>query len=208
MSRFMHYIPRQASKLKQANLPKLETEMTARKTAETSVKEFNDNLANASPELKQVAIETLQSTGKEEFVETVQEAQVDTKAEEMSGVKIICNDCDGLSADEIKVVIEYCSNRIDELQRKEVEALEAEMRAIKGKLISMRGFRLKSGTANGNTRVKRTDSPLINPKNPTQVYTFGKTPEWLSKWMIETGKTVAQLREAQAQQSKEEVKAQ
>lgn len=195
--------------------------MTARKTSQTA-KEIveTSQVAKAQEEqviqsmIEQVAIETLQSTGKEEVVETakpeVAEAQEEPESllpDEMSGVKIIC---DGLSIDELKGVIEYCSNRIDELQKEEVEALEAEMRAIQSKLMAMRGFRLNPVMGNGNSGQKRADKPLINPKNPAQVYTFGKTPDWLSKWMTETGKTVAELREAQAQaqQSKEEVKAQ
>ena len=160
-----------------------------------------------SPEVQQEQVfnEETESRSQEDQVEGVETAKAESLLpDELSGVEIICNDLDDLGVDELKEVIEYCSSRIEFLQREEVEALEQQMRAIQDKLIAMKGFRLNPVTGNGNSGQKRTDKPLINPKNPTQVYTFGKTPEWLSKWMTETGKTVAELREAQAQQSKAE----
>jgi hypothetical protein len=47
-----------------------------------------------------------------------------------TAVAVICHGLSELDVDELKEVIDYCEERIDELQRDEVESLEAEMRAI------------------------------------------------------------------------------
>lgn len=130
---------------------------------------------------------------------TMNELPVETANEETANnevptpVEIICSGCDDLDVDELKQVIDYCSGRIDELQREEVEALEAQMRAIQDKLMAMKGFRGKVVVENGEKQ-KRTAIPLVNPNNPSEVYTFGKHPDWLVKLMAETGKDVGQLR--------------
>lgn len=160
---------------------------------------------NANPNVE--IIETA-STGETATVETnvveehtMNELPVETATpeenKEYTAVDIVCNDCDNLNVDELKQVIEYCSSRIDELQREEVEALEAQMRAIQDKLMAMKGFRGKQVVENSEKQ-KRTAIPLVNPNNPSEVYTFGKTPDWLVKLMADTNKTVWQLREEAA----------
>lgn len=173
----------------------------------TTRKHFNGKNAETVETFKAEAEEEQEQEQEVAEQEEEQEEEVEQEQEQAlipdqyTAVEIICNDIDDLNVDELKEVIEYCSSRIDELQREEVEALEAEMRVIQDKLMAMRGFRGKPVT-NGNQSghsgaVKRTDRPLANPKNPAQVYTFGKTPDWLSKWMSETGKSVRELRDAQ-----------
>lgn len=106
---------------------------------------------------------------------------------------------DDLGVAGLKEVIEYCSNRIDELQKEEVEELESQMRALQDKLLALKGFRnkvVKSGVKTEKTEgSKRTTTPLVNPEDPSQVYTFGKIPDWAVKLMAKTGKTVRELRE-------------
>lgn len=41
---------------------------------------------------------------------------------------------------------------------------------------------------------KRVVVPIVNPDNPNEVYTFGRTPEWLVAHCVKTGKTVTELR--------------
>lgn len=135
------------------------------------------------------------STPVETPVDTPVETPVETPTQ-YTAVEIVCNDCDDLGVDELKQVIEYCSSRIDELQREEVEALEAEMRAIQEKLMAMKGHKYQPKVSNGgDDREKRSVTPLVNPNNPSEVYTFGKHPDWVVKLMEKTGKSVYQLRE-------------
>ena len=100
---------------------------------------------------------------------------------------------DEFDVDGLKEVIEYCSTRIDELQREEVEALESEMRAIQDKLMAMRGYKNNIIKTEGSKR-SRTEKVVINPDNPTQIYKFGRAPDWLSALCAKTGKTVSDLR--------------
>lgn len=110
-------------------------------------------------------------------------------------VEVISCACDGLDVDELKQVIDYCTSRIDELQREEVKALEAEMRAIQDKLMALKGHRNSpAAMRTESTERKRTEKVVINPDNPTQIYKFGKTPEWLTALCAKTGKTVSDLR--------------
>lgn len=104
---------------------------------------------------------------------------------------------DDLDADGLKEVIEYCSNRIEELQKEEVEELEAQMRSIQDKLLAMKGFRGKQVVKTEKTeeaKRTRTEKVVINPENPSQVYRFGKIPEWLDQLCVKTGKQVWELR--------------
>ena len=100
---------------------------------------------------------------------------------------------ESLEVTELKEVIDYCQTLIDEIQREEVEALEAEMRAIQNKLLALQGR--KATRASMRQSPKRTATPIINPADPSQTYTFGRMPDWLSALMVETGKTLAQLRD-------------
>ena len=53
---------------------------------------------------------------------TLETATTETSLpDQLTGVEIVCNDCDDLDIDELKEVIEYCSNRIDELQKEEAK---------------------------------------------------------------------------------------
>jgi hypothetical protein len=95
------------------------------------------------------------------------------------------------------LLIEYCSNRIEELQKEEVEELEAQMRSIQDKLLAMKGFRGKQVVKTEKTeeaKRTRTEKVVINPDNPSQVYRFGKIPEWLDQLCVKTGKQVWELR--------------
>lgn len=99
---------------------------------------------------------------------------------------------DLLNVESIKLVIDYCRDRLEELQREEIEALEAEMRTIQSKLFSMKGGAL---TASAYVpKKKREKPPIINPANPSEVYRFGRTPDWLKALIISTGKTIEELR--------------
>lgn len=126
-----------------------------------------------------------------ESVETI-ETPVESEQESFFSSSIK-TELDEFDVDGLKEVIEYCSSRIDELQREEVEALEAEMRAIQDKLMAMRGYKNNMIKTEGSKQ-KRTEKVVINPDNPTQVYKFGKTPDWLSALCAKTGKTVSELR--------------
>ena len=98
---------------------------------------------------------------------------------------------DDLEVNGLREVIDYCENRITELQRSEVEELEEEMRAIQDKLLALKGKKVSNGT--GEKR-SRTEKVVINPDNPSQVYRFGKIPEWLDQLCVKTGKQVWELR--------------
>ncbi len=115
-----------------------------------------------------------------------------TDSESLSPVEAIYNKCDELDVEQLKQVIEYCQERIDDLQREEVEQIEAEMRALQDKLIALKGHKTTGIVGSG---AKRTATPIVNPKNPTQMYTYGKTPDWLVELMKETGKTITELRQ-------------
>lgn len=110
--------------------------------------------------------------------------------DQLTGVEIICNDCDDLNVDELKQVINYCSSRIDELQKEQVSLLEEQMRAIQEKLMALKGHKGHKAAGNG----KRVATPLVNPDNPKEIYTFGKLPDWVVKLMEKTGKTVRELK--------------
>lgn len=124
-------------------------------------------------------------------VETILVQQVPTS------VSMICSGCDDLDVDELKEVIEYCSCRIDELQKEEVSELEEQMRAIQDKLLALKGHK-RTEKKEKTEGAKRNVTPLVNPNNPSEVYTFGKTPDFVVKMMTETGKTVRELREEAA----------
>lgn len=155
--------------------------------------------ANPNVEIIETASTGETATPETNVVEenTMNELPVETATpeenKEYTAVEMICSGCDDLDVEELKQVIEYCSSRIDELQREEVEALEAQMRAIQDKLMAMKGFRGKQVVENGEKQ-KRTAIPLVNPNNPSEVYTFGKHPDWLVRLMAKTGKDVGQLR--------------
>lgn len=139
---------------------------------------------------------TLPETAVETAAEEQEQAEEQAEEKQYTAVDIVCNDCDDLNVEELKQVIDYCSSRIDELQREEVEALEEQMRAIQEKLMAMRGYKKpQHKDSNGHSGAERVATPLVNPKNPSEVYTFGKHPEWIVKLMAETGKSVYQLRE-------------
>lgn len=161
---------------------------------------------NEVPEMK-----TETETAVAEVIETPEVVETETEQElipevaqahQLTGVEIICSDCDDLDIEELKQVIDYCANRIDELQREEVEALEEQMRAIQDKLLALKGFRGKpvngadksaSASTNGEKRT-RTEKVVINPENPNEVYRFGKMPAWLTALCEKTGKQVWELR--------------
>ena len=95
-----------------------------------------------------------------------------------------------LEVEDLKGVIEYCQNLIDEMQKEEVESLEAEMREIQDKLMALKGK--KTSVSSEKRRMAKS---IVNPANLSQVYTFGRYPEWLEQLVIKTGKSVAQLRD-------------
>jgi DNA-binding protein H-NS len=111
-----------------------------------------------------------------------------------------------LDVDGLKEVLEYVSVKIEELQKEEVEALEAQMRAIQDKLLALKGFRNKpvarmvapekTEKTEKTEGAKRNVKPLVNPENPEEVYTFGKHPAWLVTLCAKTGKTPYELRQA------------
>lgn len=189
--------------------------MATRKNGKTEVVEtaaVETEVVETAPVETEVVEAPLEQVENKE-VETTEMENKEVRSTEYTAVDIVCNDCDDLDVDELKQVIDYCSNRIDELQREEVEALEEQMRAIQDKLMALKGFRLQSKTVTGEkSEAKRVATPLVNPKNPTEVYTFGKHPDWVVKLMAETGKTVYQLREeaakAQVAQAQAEAEAQ
>lgn len=103
---------------------------------------------------------------------------------------------DVLNVESIKLVIDYCKDRLHELQRADIEVLESQMREIQAKL-----FSIKSGsvlmpkiTTSAIPSAKRTAKAIINPSNQMEVYTFGRHPDWLKELMETTGKTIDQLR--------------
>ena len=98
--------------------------------------------------------------------------------EQYTAVAVICHGLSELEVDELKEVIDYCEERIDELQRDEVESLEAEMRAIQDKLLSLKG-KTSVQTSSLREGAKKQARPIVNPNDSNQVYTFGKRPEWL-----------------------------
>lgn len=176
------------------------------KNAETPVTINEETEITSTVETGETAsteLETVKET--EEAVstaETGETASIELETEnndiptDTKSVEVICSGCDDLDIDGLKQVIDYCSNRIDELQREEVEELEAQMRVIQDKLIALNGHKGKvNGNGTSDSGKKRTDTPLVNPNNPKEVYTFGKHPDWLAKLMAETNKTVSQLRE-------------
>lgn len=95
-----------------------------------------------------------------------------------------------LGLDDLKAVVDYCNGIIDELQREEVEALEAQMREIQEKLSS-----LKRPSPVASPSNSRNVKPLRNPDNPSEVYTTGMTPLWVKNLVARTGKAIYQLRE-------------
>jgi len=103
----------------------------------------------------------------------------------VEAIKPTLNELEGSG---LKAVIDYCSNRLDELQQEEVESLESQMRAIQDRLIQLKG---RNGAASGTRNVK----PIVNPANPSEFYTAGMTPYWLRELVNSTGKSIAQLRE-------------
>jgi DNA-binding protein H-NS len=98
--------------------------------------------------------------------------------EQYTVVEVICHGLSELEVDELKEVIQYCQERIEELQRDEVEELEYQMRAIQDKLLSLKG-KTRNPASSGREGAKKQARPIVNPNDPTQVYTFGKRPEWL-----------------------------
>lgn len=98
--------------------------------------------------------------------------------EQYTAVEVICHGLSELEVDELKEVIQYCQERIDELQQDEVEELEYQMRAIQDKLLALKG-KTSHPASSGREGAKKQARPIVNPNDPTQVYTFGKRPEWL-----------------------------
>lgn len=109
-----------------------------------------------------------------------------------TGVTIIIDGCNDLNVEELKAVIEHCANRIQSIQREEVEILESQMREIQDRLVAIKGK--DSQTKSMSNR--RATTPIVNPDDPRQVYTLGKVPDWLNALMARTGKTVQELRSA------------
>ncbi len=168
------------------------------KNAETSVTVNNDeNVMENQPEVEVKDSRDALSAYTENCKFGTASTELETENNDIpTSVEMICSGCDDLDVDGLKQVIDHCSNRIDELQREEVEELEAQMRAIQDKLIALNGHKGKvNGNGTSDSGKKRTDTPLVNPNNPKEVYTFGKHPDWLAKLMAETNKTVSQLRE-------------
>jgi GTPase involved in cell partitioning and DNA repair len=175
----------------------------ARKNGKTEVVE-NVEVAKVVEVIE--TAEVIETNETPEVVETETETAVAEVSEEtevpdtilpdqLTGVEIICNDCDDLDIEELKQVIDYCANRIDELQKEEVEALEEQMRAIQDKLLAMRGFRGKAvSDKTEEAKRSRTEKVVINPENPSQIYRFGKVPSWLTALCEKTGKQVWELR--------------
>jgi hypothetical protein len=98
--------------------------------------------------------------------------------EQYTAVGVICHGLSELDVDELKEVIDYCHDRIDELQRDEVEELEYQMRAIQDKLLLLKG-KTSYPVSPSREGTKKQARPIVNPNDPNQVYTFGKRPEWL-----------------------------
>ena len=162
--------------------PAPDTFVMVKKTDAEKAKEVIGNASSVTSETVQV-----ESKGAEEFQTEV------VQCTEFNAVEQVCVDCENFTVDELNEVINWCSNKIDDLQREEVEALEAEMRAIQDKLLALKGRKpapltIVSGEA------KRTANPIVNPDNPSQVYKFGRTPDWLAALMAKTGKTIIELR--------------
>ena len=133
-------------------------------------------------------------TKKPTQIETELETTETTESTEVTSIQwsSIKPTLDNLDVDGLKEVIEYCQDKIDELQRHEVEALEAEMRAIQDKLMALKGHKTTLRTE-GKERSKM-EKVVVNPDNPSEVYRNGRTPDWLSALMAKTGKTVSELR--------------
>lgn len=114
---------------------------------------------------------------------------------------------DVLNVESLKITIEYCQDRLQELQRAEIEALEAEMRTIQQKLFSMKGGKSLPNTMTSAVSKTRTAKPIVNPANSHEVYSMGRTPAWLKELMETTGKTLNQLRNGDGLQSNSQPKA-
>ena len=160
----------------------VETNEASEMKTETDVVETETTEVSEVPEVTEVP----------EVSETVDQTEVTSI--QWSSIKPTLDD---LEVNGLREVIDYCENRITELQRNEVEELEEEMRAIQDKLLAMKGFRGKQVVKTEKTeeaKRTRTEKVVINPDNPSQVYRFGKIPEWLDQLCVKTGKQVWELR--------------
>jgi uncharacterized coiled-coil protein SlyX len=120
--------------------------------------------------------------------ETKMARKTEVEVSEVEVVQTVMNYCDEMGIDELKTIMAHCQKLVTELQKSEVDELEAQMRAIQDKLMSLKGNGLKPVST-------RKTLPVINPENPSQVYTCGKLPDWLKELMEKTGKNAWELRQ-------------
>ena len=88
---------------------------------------------------------------------------------------MICHGLSELEVDELKEVIDYCEERIDELQRDEVEELEYQMRAIQDKLLALKG-KTSHQASSGREGAKKQARPIVNPNDPLRCTRSANVP--------------------------------
>ena len=154
-----------ASKKRMEVVNELATDPNPTNEEETMIEEVTTNEDESADKTLETTIEALANI-------------LPPPVEQYTAVEVICHGLSELEVDELKEVIQYCQERIEELQRDEVEELEYQMRAIQNKLLALKG-KTSHPASSGREGAKKQARPIVNPNDPSQVYTFGKRPEWL-----------------------------
>lgn len=99
--------------------------------------------------------------------------------------------------EELYEFIGLANERLVFLQSNEISEIEAEISRLKDRLAVLKGQTNTIKDEMGfpmKEKKKKAFYPIINPENPSEVYTAGRLPEWVIKLAETTGKTIRQLR--------------
>lgn len=174
----------------------------ARKTNGTKVETAPETVVATEEVIEMTTTE--ETTTNVEQVETQNEvenseAQVADETEtngtalhdELDALSVIKDDLTDLEVDQLKEIIEYCEELIEEKQRDAVEELEAQMREIQDKLWALKGGRARTSLVLEQTRTsdtKKAGRPIFNPANPSEVWGgFGARPQFIADMVKSAG---------------------
>lgn len=99
--------------------------------------------------------------------------------------------------EELYEFIGLANERLVFLQSNEISEIEAEISRLKDRLAVLRGQTNTIKDEMGfptKEKKKKAFYPIINPNDPSEVYTAGRLPEWIIKLAETSGKTIRQLR--------------
>jgi hypothetical protein len=160
-------------------------------TPDPIIEDLLEDLMKEEKEVSDVEVSPITEGLIEDLMEEAQDEEVE---EEISDeVKEFLS----YEMEDLMEFIQLANERLVFLQSNEISEIEAEISRLKERLAVLKGQTDTIKDEMGfpmKEKKKKAFDPIVNPNDPSEVYTAGRLPEWVIELSKTTGKTIRQLR--------------